>query len=620
MSAATWIVVLPDSDSGAAVTAPLLASAHRLVRHASGRPWLLGCWPEGEVLTASAGTARMALIGRCSTDVASLTNALSRMRRASDADALAGRLPGCFHLLVSIAGQVRIQGTVAQSRRVFHSRLGDVTLASDRADVLARCIGADVNEAVLTTRLLFPLAPPPLDARPLWQGVHAVPGDSYLRLDADGSAAVVRWWRPPDPQLPLTEAARAVRAALEAAVAVRANSGRPISADLSGGLDSTSLCFLLARQGVPLVTFRQENVDPANEDAGWARRAASALPGSVHMVAGADELPGKYAGLVDGGADPEEPFPWVRARADLAATADRMAGTGAQVHMAGHGGDEVFTVPPSYLHTLVRTHPREAVRHLRGRRAVRRWPIAAMARSLADRDDYPRWLRKQVFTLTDPLPSPATPHLSWGPPSGMPAWASVDALDVVRSVFGQAPTDLAPLAPLRPQHQMLQYAAVCGRAVRQADRLFASAGTRLDVPYLDDRVIEAALVASPHQCSVPHRYKPLLATAMAGLVPAPILDRTTKGEFSAETYAGLRRHRAELLRMTEDSLLAERGLVDPVALRRAITTSHATAEPLWSVDMTLASEMWLREEASRSGVPASRPEPDQRLTGEPTCP
>jgi asparagine synthase (glutamine-hydrolysing) len=618
MSADDWMVVLPDSDSGAAVAAPLLATAQRLIRHASGRPWVLGCWPETEVSVTTAGTARMVLIGRCPTATSSLAGALGRMRRVADADALARRLPGCLHLLVSVAGQVRVQGTVAQARRVFRARLGGVTVAADRADVLARRAGADVDDSALAARLLFPLAPPPLAGQPLWQGVHAVPSDSYLRLDADGSAEVVRWWQPPAPEQPLPEAAEAVRAALEAAVHVRTDGGGPISADLSGGVDSTSLCFLVAGHGVPLVTFRQENVDPDNEDAGWAREAASALPGARHVVVGADGLPGKYADL-DGGTDVEEPFPWIRSRADLAATARRMAETGARLHLGGHGGDEVFTVPPSYLHTLVRTHPWEAIRHLRGRRALRRWSTVAVARSLADRDDYPRWLHRQASSLSGPAPAPTTPDLSWGPPCRMPPWASEHALDLVSNAIRQTSSDLGPLAPLRAQHQVLQHAAICGRTVRQADRLFASAGTRLDAPYLDDRVIEAALAASLQHRGTPLRYKPLLSSAMAGRVPAPILARTTKGEFSAETYAGLRRHRAALVRATEDSLLAERDLIDPTALRRAITASMPTAQPLWLVDMTLAGEMWLRAQPGLAGTPA-RPGSDSRLTEEPTCP
>jgi asparagine synthase (glutamine-hydrolysing) len=616
MSADTWIVVLPDSDSGDAVAAPLLASVHRLIRHASGRPWLLGCWPDDEVLLAEAGTARIALIGRCAGGTTALAAGLATIRRAADADALASRLSGCFHLVVSVAGQVRVQGSVAQTRRVFYARLGNATVAADRADVLARHVRADVDEAVLAARMMFPIAPPPLAGRALWQGVHAVPGDSYLRLDPDGAAEVVRWWRPPAPDRPLVEAVDAVREALQAAVRARTETCGAVSADLSGGLDSTSLCFLAAGHAVPLVTFRQESVDPGNDDARWAQHAAAALPQCRHLVTGHDGLPGKYAKLGGPGTDLEEPFNWVRSRADLAAIASRMAETGARLHLGGHGGDELFTVPPSYLHTLVRAHPWEAIRHLRGRQAIRRWSTAAMVRSLAERDDYPGWFARQASELFGPALDPIMPCLSWGPPCRMPPWASAHALELVGTLIRQNSTDLAPLAPIRAHHQILEHAAICGRTIRQADRLFAAAGTRLEAPYLDDRVIEAALAARLHDRGTPRCYKPLLAAAMAGTVPAPILHRRTKGEFSADTYVGLRRHRAELLCLTEDSLLAERGLLDANALRRAIMTSYAKPEPLWLVDMTIATEMWLRAQPAMFRRP---PELDHRITEKSAC-
>ncbi|MBL1081078.1 hypothetical protein JK359_03665 [Streptomyces actinomycinicus] len=595
----TWLLVVPDTEGGACAAAPLVHRARHVLRHASGRPWVLGCWPDADAVVATAGAARIAVIGRSAVTAAGLEPSLAAMRRASDADTVAGRLPGSFHLVTSFAGQVRVQGTIAQTRRVFYACVGSATLAADQADVLSQLLDSDVDEAVLATRLTVPPVPPPLAGCSPWRGVHAVAGDSYLCLDTDGSIRVTRWWRPPVPHAPLDEAAQGVRQALLTAVAVRSRAGSSFSADLSGGLDSTSLCFLVAAQGVPLVTFRHEAADPANDDARWAQQAAAALPNASHTVVGQGRLPEKYAGLDAYGTDPEEPLDWVRSRAALAAIGRRVASTGARFHLAGHGGDEIFTLPPSYLHTLIQTHPWEAVRRLRGHQAVRRWPTGAMVRSLADRDDYSRWLSRQADRLAGPGLSRTTPYLSWGAPSRMPPWATAKAVELSRTLMRQtAEAGPLPLAPLRAHHQILHHAAVCGRQVRLVGRTFAAAGSGLEVPYLDDRVIEAVLSTLLHHHAVTRRYKPLLATAMDGIVPAPLLRRATKGEFSADTYPGLRRHRARLLQLTEDSLLARRGLIDPQALRTAVSATYPDPDPLWHLDMTLACELWLRVQSA----------------------
>jgi asparagine synthase (glutamine-hydrolysing) len=615
----TWLVIAPDNESGAAATAALISSARRVIPHASGRPWLLGCWPGDEVLVAVAGAARIAVIGHCSVTATDLMELVSKMRRVEDVDSLAGRLSGCFHLVTSFGGQVRAQGSVAQVRRIFYTRIGNSTLAADRADVLARSACADVDEAVLAARLMFPSIPPPLDSRSLWRDVHVVPGDCYLRLGTDGSVLVESWWRPPTPDMPLTQAAERARLTLRAAVDARIRTGHPVSADLSGGLDSTSLCFLAAEQGVPPVTFRQAAVDPGNQDAQWALRAAVALPDTYHVIVGQDYLPGKYAGLDTHSADPEEPFNWVRSYADLVAIARRVAATGARLHLGGHGGDEIFTAPSSYLHTLIRTHPFEAIRHVRGYQAIRRWPTWAMLRSLADRDDYLCWLYRQADRLTSPSLDRTTPYLSWGPPFRMPPWASKHAVELVRTLVRQSASHAAPLASVRAHHQMLWCATITGRTVRLVNRLFTAVGTRLEAPYLDDRVIEAGLSTELHHHMNPRQYKPLLTTAMAGIVPAPILNRTTKGEFSAETYAGLRRHRTRLLQLMEDCLLAKRGLIDPDVLRTSILATYPTADPLMWLDMTIACEMWLRAEPLAIRSKGSRTTTDHPHFGEMKC-
>ncbi|MEU2871894.1 asparagine synthase-related protein [Streptomyces olivoreticuli] len=593
----TWFAVLPDTDAGGAA-AHLLRDGGALeeIPHASGRPWLLGRWAPGELTVAHAGAVRVAAAGPGAAALGDLSAPLAGLRTTDDLDRLVARLPGAHHLLCSAAGRVRAQGTLAHTRQVFHCRIAGCTVAADRADVLAAACGAPVDESVLALRLLSPSAPHPLGGLPLWQGVHAVPGDHFLLLDAHGNATTVRRWRPPPAELPLDEAADAVRDALAAAVAARTREGGTIGADLSGGMDSTSLCFLADGGPGRLLTYRHGSVDPAHDDAVWARIAVRALPAAEHLDAGVDGIPAVFAGLTTLDADPEEPFRWVRSHARLAHLARRMAAAGARLHMTGDGGDELFGSAPSALHSLVRARPVTALRQLRGHRALRRWPLAASVKALADASDYPRWLAARCGPLFDALPPLSVPSLWWGPPLRLPRWATPEATALVRErILRAAAEQPEPLGPLRMQHERLHYTQVCGRTVRLTDRLMAPYGVRLAAPYLDDRVIEAALAARLELHAPPDRYKPVLAHAMRDVVPAPLLRRTTKGAFGADTYTGLDRHRAELLALcTEDALLARRGLVDVGALRAALVAPHRDTGTIRPLDPTLAAERWLR--------------------------
>ncbi|WP_399935025.1 hypothetical protein [Streptomyces kanamyceticus] len=109
----------------------------------------------------------------------------------------------------------------------------------------------------------------------------------------------------------------------------------------------------------------------------------------------------------------------------------------------------------------------------------------------------------------------------------MPVWALLDAVATVRRLVREA-------AAQEPQHRC-ELTTTCWGPPPVPERQYAvpaSSAHRtvsLSRPlFLDDTVIEAALTVRLAEQAAVGRYKPLLAT---------------EGENSAESYAGLRRHR-----------------------------------------------------------------------------
>lgn len=141
-----WFVVLPDCAAAAPVGAALRNRAVQEVSHPSGRPWLLGRWHRNGMAVGAAGQAKIAVIGEHAVDAHQLTTAAGRTRTVADLDVLARSVIGSVHLTASVAGCVRFQGSVTGLRPVFHARIGDATVATDRADVLAGLLDAKVDE------------------------------------------------------------------------------------------------------------------------------------------------------------------------------------------------------------------------------------------------------------------------------------------------------------------------------------------------------------------------------------------------------------------------------------------------------------------------------------------
>lgn len=237
---------------------------------------------------------------------------------------------------------------------------------------------------------------------------------------------------------------------------------------------------------------------------------------------GHNETPLIYAELASAGAGTEDPYRWMRSRGRHIHLARLLAEQGCRLHLTGHGGDELFGAFPSYLHALARSHPLIAARHARGYRALRRWSAWDTICALNDGTTFAAWLAAIAGQLSAPPLVPMIPHFGWGWPVRMPPWATPAAVEATSSLLRDKAAEMpASLAPSRVEHEVLQQIRVCGRTVRQVAALVADmgAGAQLAAPYLDDRVIEAALTVRLHERMTPWKYKPLLAAAMRGVVP-----------------------------------------------------------------------------------------------------
>jgi len=523
-------VALPDDDAAEVVAARIRGEAEHERFHPSGRPFVLAC---GEV---------------------------------DDAD------------LETTGRQVRVRGTASGLRRVFHARVNGVGVASDRADVLGRLAGATPDPLGIALRLLSPGAPWPLAWHSVWSGVNAVPPGHWVELS---SGRIERWWTPPEPELPLADAAVALRTALAEAVRIRQQDKAKVACDLSG-LDSSSL-FGLAVRGGPVVALTYQADDPMDADVEAARYLADHF-GAEHDVLAADAAPLPFAGM-DGGLF-DEPT-WVSAyRARIGTASARATRHGAELRFAGHGGDELLMPPPVWLADIARRHPLRAARLARRVQAKYRLSAGAMAGLLADHTTYSEWFKGSLAREQ----SRELHVLGWGIPPQVPPWLTDDAVALVRDAF-RGPAE--PLADQRGMHATLEIVHNGALAARHVAQLGEADGVPVASPFFDDRVLEACLAVRPDEAIDPRRYKPQLVQAMADVLPQRALTRTSKSDISMTVSKGWHEHRRDLLAVLEDSATARLGLIDVDAVRR-ICRGPYDVETCGPVRQLLEVEAWLK--------------------------
>jgi asparagine synthase (glutamine-hydrolysing) len=603
-----FCTVFPDRADAAAVARSFSHPGTRTLEHASGRPWLVGRWRDDEIVHARAGTSlALALLGCSDVDAETLRHAAARARDLAALNTWARSLPGSFHLLVCADGRLYVRGTASGLRLVFHTEIDGMRIAATRADLLATALRLEPDPAQIAVRLLWPV-PHPLYQAPMWRGIEAVAPEDALEVSADGHRARhTRWWTPPEPDVPLAAGAPKVRDALVDAVGARTRHGGVVSCDLSGGLDSTSVCFLADRSPARVVASTWPGRDPADTDLYWARQAARSLPGIEHVVWDPDTSPLVYTELLAVDDLLDEPTIGVMDRSRVLHHLPALAARGSRLHLTGIGGDHVAWCSEAYYHRLARTRPLFALHQLRGFRALWQWPLGGMLHALTDNRPYGAWLADSAHRLRDPLPDTVAAGLGWGMPPRLFTWMTPEAEELARTALTESAARAQPLHPDRGLHSDLEQIRSCSRIIRQWDHMAARTGVPMASPFLDDRVIEACLAVRPAERVTPWRYKPLLTAAMHGIVPEPCLRRANKAAASMDAADGLRRHRGDLMTLWEDSHLARMGLVDAGALRRLAerpATRQLRDAVLYS---TIAAEVWLR---SRTGVahgPASGP-------------
>lgn len=596
-------VVLPDTPAGE--RAARFLDGDQVFRYPSGRPWLVVRAPLRRASAAVRGADAVVVIGPSGVEGLGADLRAARDNAALHAR-LARRLPGVHHVISRVAGVSWVRGTASGLRRVYVTTGAGPRFASDRPAVLAALTEAGLDEGALALRLLD-FVPHPLGGRPVWRGVTEIDPAHALALDGAGHRTH-RWWHAPDAQLPLAEGALRLHDALDRSVRAHL-AGRPrVSCELSGGLDSTSLAFLARRAGPErLALLTVASREPYAEDETWARRAAALAPEASHQVVDADQVPLFYEGVGEppgpGDVPADEPLPVAPARARARMLLARAAATGADCHLTGYGGDELFMALPAVAGDLFPRQPRAALNRIGAVRHQLGWPLAATARALLTRPSFRTWLADAVTGAAPP--TARTPQLSWGVRQTLPPWLTPDARTLIRDAFREAAAHAEPLAPRPGRHLDLDTIRIGARHFQAMEEYGLALGLPVAAPMYADHVIEATLAVRLADRVDPARYKPLLAEAVRGVVPAPLLARTTKDHMNGDSTQGLARHADDLRELWHGSRLAALGLVDARALDALAADPYSPLHTRHSIDAAVACEMWLR---------ATRPSPREALT------
>ncbi|GGX15497.1 asparagine synthetase B [Streptomyces malachitofuscus] len=492
---------------------------------------------------------------------------------------------------------------------LFLLRRGEGLVFASELKALTAVTGGslEVDPAALVASLLYYWVP---DSRCAYRGAEKLPPGTWLRIRPDGGVRRGRYWSLKDVAAEGRERARSgaqpdLAAVVEESTRRHLLSDVPVAAFLSGGLDSSYLTALAARDrpGIPAYTigFRAEDArfEAMPDDLRYARQVAERFGVDLREIEIApdvlDLLPRMTYHLDEPIGDP------AAINTFLICSAAREAGV--KVMLSGMGADELFAGYRKHLANVLALRYQRVPRPLRRgmSRVVDRLPVATSRRgyrsvrfakrflSFADlpeetafRRSYTLYDRDELLALVDPDLAPAVEDV-------LAEHADVyDDNDLDDFVNRMCLGDARMFLP--------------GLNLAYTDRSSMAASTEVRVPYVDVEVVRAAFAVPGHRKIVGRQGKAVLKEAAASVLPREIVYRP-KGLFSAPLRAWMSRDLAPLVReVVHDGVLVRSGFLRRDALQRLVAEDAAGqrdfSKHLWHV---LTLEYWYRGATSGSG-------------------
>ena len=477
--------------------------------------------------------------------------------------------------------------------------------ASEAGPILeAPGVDTSVDPVALHHFLSWGAIPAP---RTMRRGIRSLePG--HLATWCDGTLSTRRYWHPLDgtaePPASYPDARRLLRERLEDSVRLQRVADVPLGAFLSGGVDSTALVGLLAREATDVHTFSVGFAGmPVFDETPFAREAA-AFHGTQHAETQLD--PGDVRAAIPAVLDRlDEPF----GSSSLlpAYVVARETRRHMTVALSGDGADELFAGYEKYLGEAYRATWNRIPGPLRGLASglVHALPVSRSSRS----GELTRKARRFLAGVHD---DDAVRHEGW---MRIAATADVAALlggggagdpglEVVRALH----EDFARHGGTDPLNRVLftdLSLALPSDMLRKVDTASMLNSLEVRVPYLDRRVIALAMSMPGAWKMRGTRRKRVLKDAVRDLLPRSVLRRGKAG-FEVPIGEWIR---SDLRGMFRDVLGSAGGLpLDTTAVTRLVEEHESGradhAKILWAI---LSLKWWERRTAAPPAPPAPRP-------------
>lgn len=424
-----------------------------------------------------------------------------------------------------------------------------------------------------------------------YAGIHSVPPSCFVRM-GKGTHSVNKHWDF-DPAKTIryrddSEYEEHFRAVFAQSVRRRLRSNHPVLAELSGGMDSSSIVCMgdaLLSDGIAetprldTVSYYDDSEPGWNERPYFSKVEEKRGKTGCHIDASSHEL-----FLVGDRQFLATPAAGSHTSGPTQMFAECMLARGSRTVLSGTGGDEVMGGVPTPIPEL-----EDLLARARFGRLAHQLKLWALDKRVP-------WFHLLSETLGAFLPPRWTPARTHRRPA---PWLNqsfanrnrvvLQGYDGRSKLFGPRPSFQENLSALRA----LQRQFACDPAPR--DTLYEKR-----YPYLDRDLMEFIYAIPREQIVRPRQRRSLMRRSLAGLVPEEILNRKRKAFVVRAHIDALSKQSTRVMEICDQMASSSLNIVDANRFREALHLGlHDPHFPIVSVLRTLNIELWLRNICER---------------------
>ncbi|MGH1830168.1 asparagine synthase-related protein [Enterococcus gilvus] len=476
--------------------------------------------------------------------------------------------------------------------------LNDELIISDSATNIALFLDLPISKSALALNLIYNLPYYPFQNIPLWEKVNKIQPFHILKCTTNGILETIKTWTPPNLENKVETIYPKIRERLLELLSQNIANYSEISADLSGGVDSATIIYILKALKATTKLYHAKADSEWNSDSKWAKLISNdintlftSLP-SLGNSGKNFKIDMDYSNSVL----PDSPLLWADTEGYVESIENSALTPANATHFTGLGGDELFTSMPANAWSLVRQNKLRSIDLGLRYCLLNRIPISVGMVNLTNNNSFKEAVKHEIDKGFGYAKSAhQNSALNWCGPVTVPNWLTKPYRELsYKTLIDKLDNTCDCLDPDRSRHQMIESLLFQRHLVTQINNIYGVNGMTWQAPFLDVDIINYSL-AIPARYRQDHNVtKSILYHSTKGLVSKNIFTRGFKGDYSTGLYKSYKDAVNNYSHQIHHFKLVELGIIDADILISELSMPSALHTRVEAFERLAAVERWLR--------------------------